>query len=150
MLNVYIILPNHNGPENLKKSRQKNSWNQIRIIFFREIAFLAVFPGAKIDFWPFFKLQKWNLVKKIFFVKLMYLISRVFFWLGLVLIFWPTTVIKDSKYLPYNLRNACHNKIHFRLEDHNKGVHHKPVPLLHPKYEQMSAKTLPVLHHHRI
>ena len=26
--------------------------------FLREIAFLAVFPNSKIDFWPFLKLQK--------------------------------------------------------------------------------------------
>ena len=37
-----ILDPLHSRPEKLKKSRPKNSWNQINN-FFREIAFLAVF-----------------------------------------------------------------------------------------------------------
>ena len=59
----------HSGPENLKKSRQKNLWNQINPIFFREIAFLAVlnfFPLKKIILGHFWNCKKWNLVKKIF------------------------------------------------------------------------------------
>ena len=60
----------HSGPENLKKSSQKNSWNQInQNLFFREIAFLAVlnfFPSSKIDFWPCLKLQKMEFGEKIF------------------------------------------------------------------------------------
>ena len=55
-----FIVPNR--PENLKKSRQKNS-PEIKKIkdFFREIAILAVlnfFPSSKIDFWPILKWQK--------------------------------------------------------------------------------------------
>ena len=72
----------HSGPEKLKKTRQKklvksNKSNKV----FREIAFLAVLN--------FFPVQKWNLAifeiakngiwSKIFFVKLIYLISRGFF-----------------------------------------------------------------------
>ena len=55
------------GEENLKKSRpKKNSWNQINQFFFREIAFLAVFPSSKIDFWPFLKWQKMEFGQNIF------------------------------------------------------------------------------------
>ena len=43
----YVEHVAHCGPENLKKSRQKNSWAQINQFFF-----------MKIDFWPFLKLQK--------------------------------------------------------------------------------------------
>ena len=58
--------------------------------FFREIAFLAVlnfFPVQKLICGYFWNCKKGNLVKK-FFVKLIYLISRVFL-RGLFLIFWP-------------------------------------------------------------
>ena len=57
----------HSGPENLKKSRQKNSWNQINRTFFPWNCIFGsfkLFPSSKIDFWPFLKLQKWNLAKK--------------------------------------------------------------------------------------
>ena len=57
----------HSGPENLKKSRQKNSWNTISQKNFREIAFLAVlnfFPCSKIYFWPFLKWQKMKFGQK--------------------------------------------------------------------------------------
>ena len=61
----------HSGPENLKKCRQKNSWNQINHNFFSLNCIFGgfkLFPSSKIDFWPFLKLQKkWNLVKKFFF-----------------------------------------------------------------------------------
>ena len=50
----------HIGPENLKKSRQKNLWNQF---FFREIAFLNFFPVQKLTFGHFWNGKKWNLVK---------------------------------------------------------------------------------------
>ena len=52
----------YSGPENLKKSRQKNSWNQIN-----EFAFLAVlnfFPVQKFIFGHFGNFE--NLVKKFF------------------------------------------------------------------------------------
>ena len=69
------------GTENLKKSRPNISWNQINKIFVREIAFLAVlnfFPIQNMIFGHIWNGNKWNLVKK-YFVKLIYLISRVFF-----------------------------------------------------------------------
>ena len=58
----------HSRPENLKKSWQKNSWNCIFGSF-------KNFPSSKINFWPFLKYQKMDF----FFVKVIYLISRVFF-----------------------------------------------------------------------
>ena len=51
----------HSGPENFKKSSQKNSWNQINPIFFREIAFLPVlnfFPIQKLIFGHFWNCKK--------------------------------------------------------------------------------------------
>ena len=60
--------------------------------FVREIAFLAVlnfFLVQKIDFWPIMKFKKMEFGGKFFFVKLIYLNSRVF-WHGLFKIFWPT------------------------------------------------------------
>ena len=48
-----------------------------------------LFPSSKIDVWPFLKLQKMDFGEKIFFVKLIYLTSRVF-WPGFFKIFWPT------------------------------------------------------------
>ena len=57
-----------------------------------KLQFLAVLnfcPNPKIDFWPFWKWQKMEFGQKNFFVKLIYLISRVF-WPGRFLIFWPT------------------------------------------------------------
>ena len=70
----------HNRQENLKKSRQKNSWSQINHkIFFRDIAFLAVlnfFPVQKLAIFEIAKNGIWS--KKLLFVKLIYLISRVF------------------------------------------------------------------------
>ena len=63
----------HSGPENLKKSRQKNSWNQINQFHERIHIFswnsnnffswnctfgsFNLFPSSKIDFWPFLQLQ---------------------------------------------------------------------------------------------
>ena len=38
-----------------------------------------LFPSSKIDFWLFLKLQKMEFGQNIFFVKLIYLISRVLF-----------------------------------------------------------------------
>ena len=52
----------HSRPENLKKSRKKNSWNQINQKKIREIAFLAVFPVQKLIFGHFWNSKKWNLV----------------------------------------------------------------------------------------
>ena len=49
------------GPENLKKSRQKNSWNQINQNVFTWNCIsgsFKLFLSSKIDFWPFLKLQK--------------------------------------------------------------------------------------------
>ena len=77
-----ILIVINSGAENLKKSRQKNSWNQINLFFLREIAFLAVltfFPSSKIHFCPFLKLQKNGIWSKIIFLKLVYLISLDFF-----------------------------------------------------------------------
>ena len=49
---VFAKVRMHSGPEKLKKSRQKNSWNRRPVksnksFLFREIAFLAVFPVQK-------------------------------------------------------------------------------------------------------
>ena len=58
---VYSYLNLHNGPENLKKSRQKNSWNQINQFFFSWNCIsgsFKLFPSSKIDFLLFLKLQK--------------------------------------------------------------------------------------------
>ena len=43
-----------------KKSRQKNSWNQINNFFSWNCIFgyLKLFPSSKIHIWPFLKLQK--------------------------------------------------------------------------------------------
>ena len=72
----------HCGPENLKNSRQKILWNQRnQKIVLCEIAFLAflnIFPVQKLIFGHFWNCKKWILVTKFFFVKLIYLISRVF------------------------------------------------------------------------
>ena len=64
----HVRPPQHSGPENLKKSKPKNSWNQINQFFSREIAFLAdlnFFPVQKLIFGHFWICKKWNLVKKI-------------------------------------------------------------------------------------
>ena len=58
--------------------------------FFREIAFLAVlnfFPVQKWIFGHFWNCKKWNLAKKNFSMKMIYLIWRVF-WPRLFQIFW--------------------------------------------------------------
>ena len=48
MILLVMVLPGQSGPENLKKSRQKNSCSQINLNIFREIA------------------KKWNLAKNKF------------------------------------------------------------------------------------
>ena len=71
----------HSGPENLKKSRQKFVKSDKSMIFLWNCIFgsFKLFPSSKIDFWPILKLQKkMDLEVKNFFVKLIYLISRVF------------------------------------------------------------------------
>ena len=102
----------HSGPENLKKSRQKNSWNKKNpwnCIF----GSFKLFPSSKIDFWPFLKSQKMEFGQKKIFVKLIYLISRVF-WPGLFWIFWPTmrylNIQQCSTYndgVPSNFASHC-------------------------------------------
>ena len=77
--------------EILKKSRQKNSWNQInQIIFSWNCIFgsFQLFPSSKMDFWPFLKLQKkkWNLAKN----KFREIDFTSFFGRNFFLIFWPT------------------------------------------------------------
>ena len=57
----------HSGPENLKKSRQKNSWHQINQFFFSWNCIFGnfiLFPCSEIDFWPLLKLQKMEFVLK--------------------------------------------------------------------------------------
>ena len=52
-----------------KKVQAKKLVKSNKLIFFREIAFLAVlnfFPGSNIDFWPFLKLQKMEFGQKKF------------------------------------------------------------------------------------
>ena len=84
-MNPKILTFEHPEPQRARKVKKlqakKNSWNQINPIFFREIAFLAVlnfFPVQKLIFSHFLNCKKWKLAKKNF-VKLIYLISRVFF-----------------------------------------------------------------------
>ena len=87
-----IIGQTHSGPENLKKSRQINSRNQINQIFSWNCisGSFKLFPSSKIDFWPFLKFA----INK-FFVKLIFLISQVFLpWP--FLIFWPTVRQKSN------------------------------------------------------
>ena len=48
----------HSGPENLKMSKQKNSWNQItpkRFSWNCIFGSFKLFPSSKIDFWPIFR-----------------------------------------------------------------------------------------------
>ena len=56
----------HCGPEKLKKSRHKNSWNQINQFFSWNciLAVLNFFHSSKIDFWPFLKLQEMKFGQK--------------------------------------------------------------------------------------
>ena len=71
----------HSGPENLKKSSQKNSWNTISQKFFSWNCIFGsfkLFPSSKIDFLSILKLQKMDFYEKNFFVKLISLISRFF------------------------------------------------------------------------
>ena len=59
----------HNGPENFKKSRQKNSSNQMNQKSFPWNCIsgsFKLFPSPKIDFWPFLKLEKMDFGKKKF------------------------------------------------------------------------------------
>ena len=91
------------GPENLKKSRpKKNSSNQInqfheKFFWPNSIFFCNFKNGQKSIFEQGKSLKQNNFhglnfhgkYSKIFFVKLIYLISRVF-WSGLFLIFWLT------------------------------------------------------------
>ena len=73
---VHFGRTRHSGPENFKKSRQKNFWNQINLFYFSWNCIFGVFN--------FFLLQKlifvhfWKLQKMEFGQKLIYLISRVF------------------------------------------------------------------------
>ena len=82
-------LTNHSGPK--KSPGNTNLWNQINH-FFREIAYWTIFKlflSSKIDFWPFLKFEIF------FFVKLIYLISRVFLAWTLK-IFWLTVKYRTS------------------------------------------------------
>ena len=63
----YLLL--HSGPENLKRSKKKNSWNQINQFFFSWNCIFGsfkLFPSSKIDVWPFLKLQKMEFGQKKF------------------------------------------------------------------------------------
>ena len=73
----------HRGPKNLKKFRQKNSWNQInQKKIFREIAFLTVLN--------FFLVQQ--LILAIFEIWF-----HEFFWPRLFQIFWPAVSCQTPK-----------------------------------------------------
>ena len=75
---VFEYLTDHSRPENLRKSRQKKL---VKSIYFSCNCIsdgYKLFPSSKIDFWSFLKLQKMEFGQKNF-VKLIYLISRVFF-----------------------------------------------------------------------
>ena len=66
----YLIY--HSAPENLKKSRPKNSWNQInqKLFFLWNCIFgsFKLFPSSKIHFCPVLKLQKMDFGPKNFFM----------------------------------------------------------------------------------
>ena len=65
-----LFIEVHSGPENLKKSRQKNSWNQInQKIFSWNCIFGSIkfFPTSKIDFLVIFKIEKNGFWAKTFF-----------------------------------------------------------------------------------
>ena len=92
----------------LKKSRQKNSWNQINQFFF-----------VKLHFWPFLKLQKMEFgQKKIFFLKLNYLISWVFLAWTFSKFLAPTVNYKmhlgnfGAPHIHTMLKNSCSAKLH--------------------------------------
>ena len=58
----------HSGPENLKKSRQKKSWNQIYQFFFSwncTFGSFKLFPSSKIDL-AIFEIEKMEFGQKIF------------------------------------------------------------------------------------
>ena len=78
------------GPENLKKSRPKNSWNQINQfheIFWTKIHFLQFQKWPRINFWTRkkFKTAKNAMSRKNDFDSF----DFTNFWPGLLLIFWP-------------------------------------------------------------
>ena len=98
----------HSVPENLKKSRSKKlvktNKSTSRKNFLTKIHFLRFQKWPKINFWTEKKFKTeyfpWKLkfylifmenIQKNFFVKLIYLIARDF-WYWLFLIFWPTVV----------------------------------------------------------
>ena len=82
------FLANHSGPENIKSPGKKTHeinfflWNCIIL------AGLNFFSHFKFYFWPFLKLQKLEFGQIKFFVKLIYLMSRLF-WPWFFKIFWP-------------------------------------------------------------
>ena len=81
MLNVWSM---HSGPENLKKYRQKNSWNQISQIFFVKLHFWQFWTLSQFKnlFLAIFEIaKKWNLVKKISWNWIIWF--HEFFWPGL-------------------------------------------------------------------
>ena len=73
----YQIL--HSRPDNLKRSRQKNSWNPIIKKFFFVKLHFWTFSQFKNSFLAIFEIAKNGIWSKKFIVKLIYLISQVFF-----------------------------------------------------------------------
>ena len=67
----------HSGPENSKKSSQKNSSNQKNIPWNYIFGSFKLFPSSKIDFWPFLTLQKMEFRQKNLFIWF-----HVYFWPG--------------------------------------------------------------------
>ena len=76
----------HSRPENIKNSRQKNSWIQINHFFWQFLTFSQL---KKSWFLVIFEMAKNGICSQKKFVKLIDLISRVFFWPGLYQIYWP-------------------------------------------------------------
>ena len=84
------------GQKIKKKSRQKNSWNQINQIFFSWNCIFGSFPSSKIDFWPFLKSQKMEFAQKI--IREIDLFDFTSFFLpGLFKIFWPTVLVSARR-----------------------------------------------------
>ena len=86
-----VCLCMHSGPETLKKSRQKKLVKSHKSkFFFVKLHFWQIpsFSQFKNSFLAIFEIAKNGIWSKHFFVKLIYLISRVFLaWT--FLIFWP-------------------------------------------------------------
>ena len=93
--------------------------------FFREMPFWQ-FSEFKNWFLASFEIaKKWNLVK--YFVKLIYLIPRVFFGLGLFLIFWPTMFYANWGGFRFDTASKCISVIFCKLMDPTDDRHIRKI-----------------------